>query len=86
MEGSELTVLRTMDWSIPVGVWPIEVQPAQKEAIGALLRSNGYRFYGYPLPGNEVWVPAGDGARFSSSNATAWRQYSPPAPPAPAAQ
>ena len=86
VEGSELTVLRTMDWSIPVGVWLIEVQPAQKEAIGALLRSNGYRFYGYPLPGNEVWVPAGDGARFSSSNATAWRQYSPPAPPAPAAQ
>ena len=49
-EGSELRTLQTMDWSIPVRVWMIEVQPERSDkneaAIAALLEQHGYeRWY-----------------------------------------
>ena len=45
VEGSELRVLQTMDWSIPVRVWCIEVQPERRTelAIAAIMQRHGYR-------------------------------------------
>lgn len=45
VEGSELTVLKTMDWSIPVCVWMVEndgLNPSKEEDVRKLLSSNGY--------------------------------------------
>ena len=45
VEGAELTVLQTMDWSIPVLVWTIELDGSnltKDDAVRALLRSKGY--------------------------------------------
>lgn len=44
VEGSEMIVLDSMDWSIPVRVWCIEVENhmAGDSAIEQLLRSKGY--------------------------------------------
>ena len=42
VEGSELQVLRTFDWSLPVHVWCIEVQSETAAATRALLASHGY--------------------------------------------
>ena len=44
-EGAELRVLETMDWSIPVRVWMIELDDSDKtrdESIRALLKAKGY--------------------------------------------
>ena len=48
VEGAELIVLQTMDWSIPVLVWTIELDgsnPTKDRAVRALLRSKGYTFF-----------------------------------------
>ena len=45
VEGAELQVLATMDWSIPVRVWMIELDGTNKTkdaAVRALLWANGY--------------------------------------------
>jgi FkbM family methyltransferase len=45
VEGAELKVLETMDWSIPVRVWVVEVDgssPAKDTAVRRLLRSRAY--------------------------------------------
>lgn len=46
VEGSELRVLRTMDWSLPVRVWCIEVDLAggsNNGTLAELMTSKGYR-------------------------------------------
>merc|ERR1712019_310876 len=45
VEGAELAVLKTMDWSIPVCIWVIELdgQNTRKDAaVRKLLESKGY--------------------------------------------
>ena len=42
VEGSELQVLRTFDWSLPVHVFCIETQPQTSEPTRALLLEHGY--------------------------------------------
>ena len=42
VEGSEIHVLRTMDWTIPVHVWCIEVQEHDSAVIGELMKKHGY--------------------------------------------
>ena len=62
VEGSELAALETMDWTIPVRVWLIEMHEmtAQaRKAVRALLRGHGYvsdRQLTLPLGGDEVWM------------------------------
>jgi len=49
VEGAELRVLQTMDWSIPVHVWMVELDgtnPQKDSDVRALLGSRGY----LPLP------------------------------------
>eukprot|EP00966_Prymnesium_polylepis_P146202 3377079-Prymnesium_polylepis.3 len=49
VEGAELMVLQTMDWSIPVLVWSIELDNTNREkddAVRALLLSHGYMPFG----------------------------------------
>eukprot|EP01062_Namystynia_karyoxenos_P054768 TRINITY_DN4528_c1_g4_i1.p2 TRINITY_DN4528_c1_g4~~TRINITY_DN4528_c1_g4_i1.p2 ORF type:complete len:122 (+),score=37.77 TRINITY_DN4528_c1_g4_i1:278-643(+) len=46
VEGGELATLRTMDWSIPVRVWVVELDhhnETKNAAVRLLLRSRGYR-------------------------------------------
>lgn len=88
VEGSELQVLQTFDWSIPVRVWCIEVDEAAERGavrreIGALLASKGYRNVPWhhgqgdgamPLARNELWVQA---APWTPAQ-YAWRQWVPP--------
>ena len=47
VEGSELQVLQTMDWNIPVRVWCIEVQPETEHGVRRLMRANGYHKCGW---------------------------------------
>ena len=70
VEGGELMVLETMDWSIPVHVWVIELDASnlsKDAAVRSLLTRQGYERSTFdirrwcPLGGdctvNEVWVP-----------------------------
>ena len=46
VEGAELRVLETMDWTIPVHVWSVETDgsnPAKDAAVVALLGKHGYK-------------------------------------------
>lgn len=50
VEGAELLVLQTMDWSIPVRVWVIEFAWENKDTnlkIVELMANNGYECSGY---------------------------------------
>ena len=42
VEGSEATVLRTMDWTIPVRVWLIEKQLRNSAEVDDIMAANGY--------------------------------------------
>ena len=58
VEGSELELLKTFDWSIKVKVFLIEFNEYSKdqhESIRELLRDNGYKF-SEKLSINEIWV------------------------------
>jgi FkbM family methyltransferase len=56
VEGSEVEVLQTMDWSIPVGVLCIETQTGQmKDICDRILTHNGLR-YSETFAHNEIWV------------------------------
>ena len=64
-EGGELSVLETMDWSIPIRVLLVELDASnttKDESVRRLLRSQGYRQDG-PRMGfrkcNEIWVRNG---------------------------
>jgi FkbM family methyltransferase len=69
VEGSEVKVLETMDWTIPVRVWCIEWQeqwnPASMNAsIASIMSRHGYERHqwayegrsGRPLEQNQLWV------------------------------
>ena len=69
VEGSEVKVLETMDWTIPVRVWCIEWQPPMSPSslnasIAAIMTSNGYKRLAWaheydsarPLDQNQLWV------------------------------
>ena len=57
VEGAELTVLSTMDWSITVGVWIIEMSKVKEKQmqIIALLRKHGY--VRHRIKGADVFIP-----------------------------
>lgn len=50
VEGSEYRVLQSMDWTIPVRVWTIEVHSTSRARplIAELLSSHGYQLQKYP--------------------------------------
>jgi FkbM family methyltransferase len=89
VEGAELKVLRTFDWSIPVRVWCIEVTDERRPAIDALLTSNGYEHtpwracdgnyskYGIACGGNYSYYGSDLWVRRGvwAPEAVAWRQY-----------
>ena len=57
VEGAELIVLNSMDWSIQVHVWMIELDgtnPAKDDAVRGLLRSHGYVSHPKPSRGNTL--------------------------------
>ena len=69
VEGSEVKVLQTMDWSIPVRVWCIEWQPKMSpislsNEIAAIMTRHGYERHEWwhvndstkPLVQNQLWV------------------------------
>ena len=56
VEGGELEVLKSMDWSIPVYLLCIETQePDRKPDCDAILIKNGFQFV-ETLHHNEIWV------------------------------
>ena len=60
VEGAELQVLRTMDWTLPVRVWCIE-NGDNGGAIASLMEEHGYRVPKEKLKlgkQNTLWVPA----------------------------
>ena len=77
VEGSELKVLNTHDWSLPVRVWCIEVNHERLPAIDELLTSKGYRHTpwqatgNYSLAGSELWVWPGQWTPAKYK----WKQY-----------
>lgn len=82
VEGSEIHVLRTMDWSIPVHVWCIEVQAKDSETIGVLMRSKGYTRrmwpadYIEPKTWNQIWVDESY-VSMDKGNTAQWKQSVP---------
>jgi len=87
VEGSEMKVLRTMDWSIPVRVWCIEwnAEHSPKSinaSIASLMSEKGYKRHSWlhefdsarPLSQNQLWVWGGE---WSPSQYT-WRQWQAP--------
>ena len=59
VEGAELLVLQTFDWSVTVGVWVIEADghsPHKDTAVKALLLEHGYGLYA-KRGMNEVYLP-----------------------------
>ena len=89
VEGAELKVLQTFDWSIPVRVWCIEVlDHGRGESIHALMSSRGYVRTTWaqdraPLNSSElyVWGNETELAQWSSASTspgrTTWTQYEP---------
>lgn len=77
VEGAEMKVLKTYDWSMPVRVWCIEVSSPRHRAVDEFMASKGYR--------NERWLANGEyelaGSQLWVWNATwtpdeyTWRQY-----------
>ena len=56
VEGGELEVLKSMDWSIPVYLLCIETQePDRKPACDEILKANGFQF-AETLHHNEIWI------------------------------
>lgn len=56
VEGGELEVLKSMDWTIPVYLLCIETQePDRKADCDAILKENGFQFV-ETLHHNEIWV------------------------------
>ena len=54
VEGGELSVLETFDWSIPVCVWIVELDgenPDKDAAVRALFKQQGYVESNYDLEG-----------------------------------
>lgn len=85
VEGSEVNVLETMDWTIPVRVWCIEWQPSMSpEAlntnISRIMTAHGYERRRWthefssvrPLTQNQLWVTK----KIWKPEAYAWKQYS----------
>ena len=77
-EGSELLVLRTFDWSVPIGALVVEldaVHPAKDEQVRALLCSHGMQRVGRLGFGrrNELWL----GALLARKAAAAQREWPP---------
>jgi len=64
VEGSELVVLETMDWSIPVHVVIIELaerDPEKDEKCRVILRKQGFEYVGFVRSerlqwSDEIWV------------------------------
>ena len=81
VEGSEIKVLLTHDWSLPVRVWCIEVAEERRAPISALMASKGYRHErwlvngNYSFEGSELWV--WDRGPWTPEAYT-WRQYGGP--------
>ena len=77
VEGAEMKVLSTHDWSLPVRVWCIEVTDERRPVIDGLLSSRGYRHTrwlangNFSFSGSDLWV--WDGAW--TPEAYGWRQY-----------
>lgn len=77
VEGSEIKVLSTHDWSLPVRVWCIEVAEERRAAIDALMSSKGYRHTrwlangNFSFSGSDLWV--WDGAW--TPEMFTWQQY-----------
>ena len=77
VEGSEVKVLETMDWSIPVRVWCIEWDPKmgreeQNASIARIMTANGYD--------RQPWAHEADGARPLQQNQLwVWRSAWTPA-------
>ena len=42
VEGAEYSVLRTMDWSIPVNVWMVEINHSDRQQIIDIFAKHGY--------------------------------------------
>ena len=58
VEGSEFEVLKTMDWSIPIGVFIIEMlhENEPKNALCRdILKQNNFTYYS-EMGGNEIWL------------------------------
>lgn len=57
VEGGELGILKTFDWSIPVYIICIETHPANKhyEECKKILTDNGFEF-DMPIGCNEIWI------------------------------
>ena len=58
VEGSEYEVLQTMDWSIPVGVFIIEMlqeNEAKNVLCRDLLKQHNFTYY-CEMGGNEIWL------------------------------
>lgn len=63
VEGAELEVLKSMDWTIPVYLICIETQePDRKLGCDEILRANGFQF-AETLHHNEIWVNIGNRPR-----------------------
>jgi len=61
VQGAELMVLKTMNWSVPVSVFMVEldgVSPSKDNEVRALLRAHNYHYYqsiGFDQS-NELWT------------------------------
>lgn len=65
VEGAELELLNTFDWSVPVRIWIVEINSAlgvdqaiEDEEIRKVFRSHGYKLISKPIPPatNEIWL------------------------------
>ena len=80
VEGSEYRVLQSMDWTIPVRVWTIEVHSTSRARplIAELLSSHGYQLQKYPAGlghFDELWVRAHDAVLPWPPFQAAWRPW-----------
>ena len=79
VEGAELKVLQTHDWSLPVRVWCVETTDAHRPAVDALMASKGYRHERwlangqFSFAGSDLWVYN----RTWAPETYSWRQYAP---------
>mmetsp|Transcript_46704 Transcript_46704/g.105567 ORF Transcript_46704/g.105567 Transcript_46704/m.105567 type:complete len:331 (-) Transcript_46704:256-1248(-) len=85
VEGAELGVLKTFDWSIPVRVFVMEVAPENNEGVAKLMKSHGYMLSDFEAKrewtvhgADQLWVHR-DFATPAWKKAAQWR----PAPPPP---
>eukprot|EP00614_Pseudopedinella_elastica_P006017 CAMPEP_0172595714 /NCGR_PEP_ID=MMETSP1068-20121228/15331_1 /TAXON_ID=35684 /ORGANISM="Pseudopedinella elastica, Strain CCMP716" /LENGTH=298 /DNA_ID=CAMNT_0013394369 /DNA_START=66 /DNA_END=962 /DNA_ORIENTATION=+ len=83
VEGAEMAVLNSFDWSIPVRVFIIEVQPENTDALAKLLTSHGYKLTDFDVPrkwevhgADQLWVHKDYDSDWDKD--ARWEQYSPP--------